>query len=367
MLNQKTLLIFSPTIEDGGVEKNLFNISNFLSAKIDNIFLITANTNKKRKFNRKINVIAPTSHYWIHKSRLIKTLICLKLFIKFLLTHKKKIVVFSFNSNLYAILIGIIFNYKVIIRSNTSPLSYSSNPIKKKIFLFFFKFADELIVNSLEFKNQIKNEFNLNAKYIYNPLENLKEINKKANRSFKFNFFKKKHINIVSLGRLVKQKDQLTILKAVNLLKNYIKYKLLIIGDGEELKNLKKYIKNNSLKNVKIISYKKNPYPYIKKSDLFILSSIYEGLPNVLLEAMSLKKFIISSNCLTGPKEILANGRYGYLFNVGNYSQLANKIKKFSSHKKLLKNKTLLGFKSLDRFNYNKNCNEYFYTIIKHL
>ena len=100
---------------------------------------------------------------------------------------------------------------------------------------------------------------------------------------------------------------------------------------------------------------------------MFILSSIYEGLPNVLLEAMSLKKFIISSNCLTGPKEILANGRYGYLFNVGNYSQLANKIKKFSSHKKLLKNKTLLGFKSLDRFNYNKNCNEYFYTIIKHL
>ena len=67
------------------------------------------------------------------------------------------------------------------------------------------------------------------------------------------------------MGRLVKQKDQLTILKAVNLLNNYIKYKLLIIGDGEELKNLKRYIKNNSLKNVKIISYKKNQYPYIKK------------------------------------------------------------------------------------------------------
>ena len=81
MLNQKTLLIFSPTIEDGGVEKNLFNISNFLSTKIGNIFLITANTNKKKNFNKKINIIAPNSYYWIHKSRLIKTLICLKLFI----------------------------------------------------------------------------------------------------------------------------------------------------------------------------------------------------------------------------------------------------------------------------------------------
>ena len=52
---------------------------------------------------------------------------------------------------------------------------------------------------------------------------------------------------------------------------------------------------------------------------------------------------------------------------MGNYSQLASKIKQFSRHKKLLKNKTLLGFKSLDRFNYYKNCNEYFYTIIKYL
>ena len=55
------------------------------------------------------------------------------------------------------------------------------------------------------------------------------------------------------------------------------------------------------------------------KSDLFILTSLYEGLPNVLLESMVLKKYIISSNCPTGPSEILNKGKYGELFPVKNY------------------------------------------------
>ena len=59
-----------------------------------------------------------------------------------------------------------------------------------------------------------------------------------------------------------------------------------------------------------------NPFPIIKKADLFVLSSKYEGLPNVLLEAATLKKFIISSNCPTGPKEILMNGKGGFILKL---------------------------------------------------
>ena len=367
MKNQKTLLIFSPTIEDGGVEKNLFNISNFFSKKIANIFLITANTDKKKKFNKGIKFLSPNNYYWIHKSRFLKTLVCIFLFINFFINNKKDITIFSFNSNLYAIIIGILFGCKVIVRSNTSPLSYSYNIIKKIIFKYVLKFADKIIVNSVAFKNQMKKEFNLNSKCIYNPLENINIINKKANEKINFNFFRKKDLNIISIGRLVKQKDHLTLLKAMELLKNDIKYKLLIVGDGEEEEKLKNYIMINSLKNIKIISYKKNPYPYIKKSDLFILSSVNEGLPNALIEAMALKKFIISSDCLTGPREILLNEKYGFLFKVKNYKQLSLKIKKFYKYKYSLKAKSLLGFKSLERFDYNKRCNEYFDTITKYL
>ena len=70
----------------------------------------------------------------------------------------------------------------------------------------------------------------------------------------------------------------------------------------------------------------KNPYPIIKETDLFILSSRYEGLPNVLLESLALEKMVISSNCRTGPKEILLNGKGGLLFEVGDYN---NYIKKY--------------------------------------
>ena len=76
----------------------------------------------------------------------------------------------------------------------------------------------------------------------------------------------------------------------------------------------------------KILSFKNNPYPYIKKSNIFLLSSKFEGLPNVLLEAITLNKFVISSNCPTGPSEILDNGQGGSLFKVGDHKQLSEKI-----------------------------------------
>ena len=90
---------------------------------------------------------------------------------------------------------------------------------------------------------------------------------------------------------------------------------------------MKNYIKQNKLeKLVKLLNFTKNPFPYIKKSQLFILSSTYEGLPNVLLEALVLRKFIISSNCQTGPSEILLNGNGGLLFKVKDHRLFRKKF-----------------------------------------
>ena len=71
---------------------------------------------------------------------------------------------------------------------------------------------------------------------------------------------------------------------------------------------------------------KSNPYIWMKNSKVFILSSKYEGLPTVLIEALILDAPSISSNCLTGPVEILENGKYGELFNIGNVKELEEKI-----------------------------------------
>ena len=157
-------------------------------------------------------------------------------------------------------------------------------------------------------------------------------------------------------------------MKAANILKKNIKFKLLIIGRGKNKKKLNDYINKNNLKKfIKIINYQKNPFPYLRKCNLFILTSKYEGLPNVLLEALTLKKFIISSNCPTGPSEILDNGKNGLLFKVGDYKELAKKITFFHSNKKACLKMTLIGNKRLKRFDYNLNLIKYFKTINKYL
>ena len=113
---------------------------------------------------------------------------------------------------------------------------------------------------------------------------------------------------------------------AINI-KNKLKFRLLIIGEGKNKKKIINYIKTNNLNNnIKVLDYKKNPFKYINLSNIFILSSIYEGLPNVLLEAICLKKFVISSNYPTGPAEILNDGKGGLLFKVQDHNDLAKKI-----------------------------------------
>ena len=94
---------------------------------------------------------------------------------------------------------------------------------------------------------------------------------------------------------------------------------------------------------------------------MLILSSKFEGLPNVLLEAQFLKKFIISTNCPTGPKEILLNGRAGDLINSNNPKVLTQKIINFYKNKKknLNQKKILLGYNQLQRFDFNINCKKY--------
>ena len=367
MNKNKTLLIFSPTIEDGGVEKNLYNISNYISEKQIKIYLLTANKDKLKNFNKKIKFLSPHDNKWNKSSRLIKTLICIYLFFKKFRGIKKNIIILSFNSNIFAVILAKFLQCIVIIRSNTSPYAYTSNYLKKKIFQVIFSFSDKIIVNSNEFKKQFKSIFKINSSCIYNPIENLEYIKKQANQKIDFNFFNKNSLNLISIGRLVKQKNHILILKAIKNLPQYIDYKLLIIGDGEEKENLFNFIKKNKLRNVKILPFQKNPYPYLKKSDLFILSSLYEGLPNVLLEAMSLKKFIISSNCPTGPREILQNGKLGELFRNNNFEDLKKKIIDFHRSQKKNKSKIILSQRSLKRFDFKKRCDEYYKVILKYI
>ena len=105
----------------------------------------------------------------------------------------------------------------------------------------------------------------------------------------------------------------------------------------------------------------------MKISDVFILSSNFEGLPNVLIESQTLKLPIISSNCPTGPKEILLKGKLGLLFKPDSKKDLQKKILYSYQNRKILKNKANKAYKYLFRFDEIKNLNSYYNVIKRYL
>jgi glycosyltransferase involved in cell wall biosynthesis len=167
--------------------------------------------------------------------------------------------------------------------------------------------------------------------YIYNPFD-FERIRKESECTEGLTEEEKKLLEdkyILSVSRIDKtQKDYPTLIKAYKLLKEKgTDYKLYIVGDGDFKEELGKMIKNENLENeVKLLGQKKNPYVWMKNSELFVHSSRYEGLPTVLIEAMILGKVVVSSACPTGPREILQNGECGLLFEIGNENEFSEKI-----------------------------------------
>tara|TARA_Y100000816_G_C26070902_1_gene563290 strand:- start:73 stop:1173 length:1101 start_codon:yes stop_codon:yes gene_type:complete len=362
-MKEKNIIVFMPSIEGGGVEKNFFIITNFLSKKFDKITVINLSNNLDRNLDKKINLISRNNKYFKKLGRRLKFIISIFYLTKEILLNKDS-VVFCFQGIAYCTLVCKLFSTKIIIRSNSSPTGWSSNFFKKKLYKIIYGMADSIIVNSVAFKKELKNKFNLESVCIYNPL-NTKEIISKSKKKIHLNFFNKKNLNIISVARFSKQKDHECLVKSIYMLNKKIEnVKLLLLGSGEEQKKIKNLVdKLNLRKNIKILNFKKNPYPYIRRAELFILSSNFEGLPNVLLEALVLNKFIISSNCPTGPSEILDRGKGGLLFKVGDYKSLYKNILFFKNNNKIINKKKDYAKKRLYRFDFNQNLLKYQKTI----
>lgn len=359
---EKNLIMFMPTIETGGVEKNFIIIANFFSKKFRNVSVITTSKNHRNKFSKKIKFVSQNIFQTQNTNRRFKFLIGLLILLKEVLSNRKSLV-FSFQANIYCILLCKILNTKIIVRSNSSPTGWSNNFFKKALYKKILKMADQVMVNSLEFKKIFKKRFDINAKCIYNPL-NKNVIVQQSKKKINFNFFEKKTINFINVSRLEDQKDHFTLLKSFA--KVNFKYKLLLVGNGSNKLKIKSFIKKNKLTSkIKIISNISNPFPYIRRSDVLILTSIFEGLPNILLEAITLKKFIISSDCPTGPKEILDNGKGGLLFKHGDYEDLLRKIIFAEKNLKNLKSKIKFAYERLYRFDSNNSLKKYYYFVNK--
>ena len=140
-------------------------------------------------------------------------------------------------------------------------------------------------------------------------------------------FFDLKEPVILYVGRLSYEKDIPNLIHAFKKVQDEIPSQLIIVGDGPDRIMLEQLVHQKHLgSKVSFVGHKANPYPYFGKSDLFVLSSTREGLPTVLIEALAFGMKVVSTDCPSGPREILNDGAYGQLVRPRDSDALAQSI-----------------------------------------
>lgn len=130
---------------------------------------------------------------------------------------------------------------------------------------------------------------------------------------------------VLSAGRLEPQKSFHTLIRAFAKLRKRRDARLIILGDGTQREHLRSEIRAHGIEeHVALPGFTKNPFAYMSRADAFALTSTFEGLPNVLVQAMAFGTPIVATDCRSGPSEVLCNGRYGRLVAVGDEEAIAD-------------------------------------------
>ncbi len=238
-------------------------------------------------------------------------------------------------------------NSKLILRISGYPkLNILRSYFWKKVSKTLFK----ITCPSLELLNKIEKSNIFKKNQLYFLPDAIIQVDEFKKKKFLINnkeFDKSKKI-VLSVGRLTKQKNFKYLIDEFEIFsKNQKDYILVILGDGEQKNYLKKYISSRKLDDkIYLMGRTENVYQYMKKSEVFVLSSLWEEVGFVIVEAAISNLFVISSNCPNGPSEFLDNGNHGILFENNKKNKLSesleaylklNKEKKLSMRVKLKK------------------------------
>lgn len=273
--------------------------------------------------------------------------------IKFLIiVYKVKpnfVLSFLFRSNNFNAIASCIFKYRCILseRSNTNGrINGHFTYFKKSLVKAIFAKSDAIVCVSEGVGECLITDYSINPnkiKLLNNPYnhDELISLSKLNNNDYSTKDY------IVAVGRLVKTKGFDDLIVAFS--KADISCDLKILGQGSELQRLKEIATDNGVcDRVEFCGFQKNPYPYISNSTLFVLSSYLEGFPNALVEAMTLSKPVIASNCKDGPKEILGlessidkgtatQAKFGLIYSPGDFEGLASGLEMYFKSDELLK------------------------------
>jgi len=331
----KILFIYS-NMGDGGTQRQRSILSKELQKEYDLSIALFENIQLHKFYGKIIDLKAPTSKNIII---LIKNTIKRIILIKKLTKNNSYdlVVSSSFIANFICLLTWHLGKIKIplLITFNNSLAKTKKMGVSGKISMFIIKkyiFSVTKIITvskGLE-KELIKANFPAEKIItIYNGID-FKEMKKKSEEKIDplyEDFFSDSFYKIISIGRLNLQKDFKTLIKAFAIVIKTLSAKLYILGEGEELNYLQSVTAQVGLENnIYFLGWVDNPYKYLKKSDLFVLSSLWEGFPNVLIEALGCDLPIVSTDCPTGPSEIITPQQNGLLVPIKNEIKMAEAI-----------------------------------------
>jgi len=324
------ILFIVPSLKGGGAERVISYLVNNLSSEYFEPILIIVNN-----YSNGYEVKAKIKKYELNIKSIKYSFFAIRKIIK----AENPAIVFSTLTylNTYLGLLRFLFplsSVKFIARESTIP---SINNKRHFLFVFYnlltkvaYKKFDQIICQSKDMANDLIDNFSVSPSklsIINNPIDSSKFIHRVENNSLNNT---RESLRLVTIAMLRPEKGINRILEALSLLD--INFKYFIIGEGSERLLIEKKIKELGLScKVRLLGFQSNPSSIISKCDLFLQGSYYEGFPNVLLEASLFGLPIVAFNSPGGTKEIVFDGKNGYLVEDDNISEFNDAIKKIIS------------------------------------
>ena len=354
MLDKPKVLVVLNSLHAGGAQKVTITLFNHLSQNYDVHYLVLDETEPdlQKKIHRKASVTFLPKH----RQRIRYRFFYMARFIREL---KPNVIFSTMNKTNQAVLIAKKMSFKkvpVIVReANYLSLKYPDMGfIRKGLLKYLYnRVADKVMIISEEIGDDLHENYGIKKEKMYlinNPID-LSRIQRKKQSDVEV--FNKERFNLLAVGRLVEQKNYLHLVKTMVKVKASIpKAHLTLLGAGPLKKELKKEIQRLDLaQNVTLKGHVSNPYPYYDQADVFILSSLWEGFPNALLEAMATQTCVLSYDCPSGPKEILKKDLRVLLLPLGDSNKLLerlNQVCEDNSFKETMARKCFEEVKSYD-------------------
>lgn len=325
------ILFFLPTLGAGGAERTITQLANAFVSKGISVSLVVCDlTGKKSKLlpevNPEINLID------LDCGRVIKAFSPLRKLIAE--NNYDAIISTQTHANLVCIFAKVAARSSstLIVREVSTPSKNSKRigAAKKTLQALVksaYRYADQVVCVSNGVQEDFKRFYNYkldNVTTIYNPVLDDSYF-EKLKAPTDHSFFQPDTKVIMGVGRLTEAKNfQLLIKSFSELHKKHPECRLIILGEGELRQELETLVDSLNLNEVVSLSgFDANPYAYFKYADLFVLSSNWEGLPGVLIQALASNVKVVSTNCPSGPAEILAQSKYGILTECDNVQAMS--------------------------------------------